>query len=783
MATNNFIKKITPLDSEVTYTINDPILNEVIVGTQTASTGSWTGKSNTIYALYNGLQIRYYLPWAGSGNAQLNLTLADNTTTGNIPIYYRNNDRLTTHYSKGSVITLTYFAAGAIKIDGTATSDARWICDPMYPDGNEYAAVEQSYSQPSSGTNGVMQYSLFARTGENKYDSFTTTGGTGTSKAKTTLAYDITKIYYANRGSNLAANTAFGTWQFRQAHRNVDLRYSLNITTTTLTQNKPIYIVFNEQSVNGMHTLADTWWSQTLPSEEDGLIYVQVGFVRANSSQYYTDLPIINQAFIYKQGAIRLYSDIGNLEVSGRMTMNNGKPINQILVGTGTAATSSNGTYYPAKWTFNTGANVKDGDIYTIRIPVAGHDYGVFMSVNNGTNYYPIVCSGTGRLTTHYPVNTYIQVVFEASGSAASMFALAGGTGRVTVSGGAFRVINYYADGNNYNWVRPYYIYWKTKTALYRYQLLFTQNEQYLLPANAVNNSQATTKTLTTESFDPFGDIYYYGSTTTVNADARIGDNTLYSMNGIIDLRYSFNTGTTLTSQKGVYLVMVPQSDGKVKLHSTPITQTLPTTEDGLVYKYLGQAYSNYGLQLVQEKPCYCFKNGALRPWTGPAITQTLNFTTGATITGDGSTLSFPVSHELATMDVMVQVYDLSTYETVEVDITRTSNSIVTVTFASAPANGATYRVLLLNMNTNTITDLDSTLANTSTITGNGSTTSFPISHSFGSRDVVVQIYDTASYDTVQCDAVRTDVNTVTITFPTAPASGKAYRVMLLNAS
>lgn len=314
MATNNFIKKITPLGSSVTYSVNDPILNEVIYGTQTAVTGTWTGKSNTINALYNGLQIRYYLPYNSNGNVTLNLTLADGSTTGAINCYYGGNSRLTTHYSAGNIITLTYFAAGQIKVAGTATSDARWVADANYTDGNEYAAVEQSYSQPSSGTNGVKQYSLFARTGENKYDSFTTTGGTGTSKAKTTLAYDITKIYYANRGSDLAANTVFGTWQFRQAHRNVDLRYSLNITTTSLTQNKPIYIVFNEESINGMHTLADTWWSQTLPTQDNGLIYVQIGFVRANNSQYYIDLPIINQAFIYKDGAIRIYKDTGVVE-------------------------------------------------------------------------------------------------------------------------------------------------------------------------------------------------------------------------------------------------------------------------------------------------------------------------------------------------------------------------------------------------------------------------------------------------------------------------------------
>ena len=41
-----------------------------------------------------------------------------------------------------------------------------------------------------------------------------------------------------------------------------------------------------------------------------------------------------------------------------------------------------------------------------------------------------------------------------------------------------------------------------------------------------------------------------------------------------------------------------------------------------------------------------------------------------------------------------------------------------------------------------------------------------------GSRDVIVQLYDTSSYETVYADVVRTDTNRITITFSDAPASG-----------
>ena len=43
------------------------------------------------------------------------------------------------------------------------------------------------------------------------------------------------------------------------------------------------------------------------------------------------------------------------------------------------------------------------------------------------------------------------------------------------------------------------------------------------------------------------------------------------------------------------------------------------------------------------------------------------------------------------------------------------------------------------------------------------------VTHNLGSRDVIVQLYDTSSYETVHADVVRTDANTVTLTFAAAP--------------
>lgn len=54
---------------------------------------------------------------------------------------------------------------------------------------------------------------------------------------------------------------------------------------------------------------------------------------------------------------------------------------------------------------------------------------------------------------------------------------------------------------------------------------------------------------------------------------------------------------------------------------------------------------------------------------------------------------------------------------------------------------------------------------------GDGSNTSYTVNHALGSRDVIVQLFDNSSYDTVIADVVRTDINNVTISFTVAPST------------
>ena len=61
---------------------------------------------------------------------------------------------------------------------------------------------------------------------------------------------------------------------------------------------------------------------------------------------------------------------------------------------------------------------------------------------------------------------------------------------------------------------------------------------------------------------------------------------------------------------------------------------------------------------------------------------------------------------------------------------------------------------------------------------GDTTNTSYAITHGLGTRDVLVQVYDAATYENVVTDIVRTDTNSVTISFSVAPALN-AYRVVI----
>ncbi len=66
-------------------------------------------------------------------------------------------------------------------------------------------------------------------------------------------------------------------------------------------------------------------------------------------------------------------------------------------------------------------------------------------------------------------------------------------------------------------------------------------------------------------------------------------------------------------------------------------------------------------------------------------------------------------------------------------------------------------------------------------LVGDGSATSYTVTHNLNSRDLIVDVYrNSGNYDTVLVETQRTSVNAVTLMFDTAPTVN-AYRVLVRN--
>ena len=157
--------------------------------------------------------------------------------------------------------------------------------------------------------------------------------------------------------------------------------------------------------------------------------------------------------------------------------------------------------------------------------------------------------------------------------------------------------------------------------ACYRYRLLFTAPDGMgYVPANTSTSTNGTAKrTVNQDKIDPFGDIFYYGTTTAVSSGSRPAATSLYYAYALV-LGYSFNVNgnETITAWKPCYLKCEPQSDGSAIMDATtPIVQALPSTNDGKIYIFLGVAYDTTHMELHLNHPVYYHDGTHVRRWNG----------------------------------------------------------------------------------------------------------------------------------------------------------------------
>lgn len=163
--------------------------------------------------------------------------------------------------------------------------------------------------------------------------------------------------------------------------------------------------------------------------------------------------------------------------------------------------------------------------------------------------------------------------------------------------------------------------------------------------------------TSTSKSKNPhgflLGQIMYMSGNATYNENAVVGTYCVNEFFGnLLDHRYSFNTANDATygttANKPLYIVGTIGSDGLFYLADKWWAQDLPTTEDGLVYIYVGDAYDNYRMTFTANKKMYHYAQGHIEEYSQNADTRAV---TSGDIVSFNSTDILPLKNLTCTIN------------------------------------------------------------------------------------------------------------------------------------
>lgn len=337
----NLVGQVTfsMLDNSTQNTLTSLQQNtETIVGTQTSNTYNWTGVSQYITSLYDGLTIQYMLNRSVGGSqvngtyfrisdsanvnttgAALNLTLANGQQTGNIPVWYQGVGRVTSHYGYGSSLRLVYHEN--LEVGGAYRATGWWVDAQYNSDTVDNRIV---YFTGKTGEIGIWAGSLFMRDALGTYQNIctaadgTVTNASSGNGARTT---DTTKkanpngfqpgspIWYTGTSYNANTNITGSNTVYSSSGNLFDSRYAFNTTLTAnnLTPYKDLYLVGTVDPDDGLFYLDTVWWTQT-PTDPTK-VYVLVGGVYDSTTSYNRiTLYENNRWIVYRDGKLTDYN-------------------------------------------------------------------------------------------------------------------------------------------------------------------------------------------------------------------------------------------------------------------------------------------------------------------------------------------------------------------------------------------------------------------------------------------------------------------------------------------
>lgn len=184
--------------------------------------------------------------------------------------------------TKNCTFTFFDYALKYANVTGTGSTNfsglTQWdfASNGHFPNTNNLDRIRLENGRVYAGTGGIMNYGLCCLDKDGRWQSLTTTSGTGTTKTINTSAKfkdPAIILYYSANNAATNGNLVSSTYALYSAYPNLDLRYSTNTTTTAFTGNSPIYIecTFDD---NGFWSPTTNCITQTL---RDGYYYIYLG--------------------------------------------------------------------------------------------------------------------------------------------------------------------------------------------------------------------------------------------------------------------------------------------------------------------------------------------------------------------------------------------------------------------------------------------------------------------------------------------------------------------------
>lgn len=257
---------------------------DVVLGTQTATTASWTGVTS-LSSIEDGTTIVYWLPYTSASNATLNLTLSDGTLTGAKNVYINGSARAGTQIAAGNIMVLTYRVGAAINGSGSYTG--WWIqrgqdTTTNYYDRINYKASVQSSMAISAGRIGVFN-------------------ADGKLMLLSTASFDVSKpiLYvgtaYSANGTQTNNYISYGT------------AFSLANTISGFSGTAGELVFIKGNLAGTMFQPATGVVTTTVPTAPDGYTYLLLGFMSTTTNMV---LPPEHPMFRFHGGSFKTLSQI-----------------------------------------------------------------------------------------------------------------------------------------------------------------------------------------------------------------------------------------------------------------------------------------------------------------------------------------------------------------------------------------------------------------------------------------------------------------------------------------